>query len=82
MKKYLGVQPILSCVRKAIDTYNMIDEGDKIAVALSGVKDSITLLICLKHLQIFYPKHFEFIAVSVNPGFEFFNLDLNFLVLD
>ena len=35
MKKYIGVQNILSHMRKAIDTYNMIDEGDKIVVALS-----------------------------------------------
>ncbi len=35
MKKYLGIQHILSNMRKAIDIYNMIDDGDKIAVALS-----------------------------------------------
>ena len=35
MKKYIGIQHILSHMRKAIDTYNMIDEGDKIVVALS-----------------------------------------------
>src|SRR5574344_380157 len=51
----------------------MISEGDKIAVALSGGKDSITLLHALKTLQRFYPKHFDLIAISVNPGFEFFN---------
>lgn len=38
MKKYLGLQHILSNIRKAIDTYNMIDEGDKVAVALSRWK--------------------------------------------
>ena len=50
----------------------MIDEGDKIAVCLSGGKDSITMLNGLKALQRFYPKHFEIIAISINPGFEFF----------
>ena len=66
---------ILSYVRRAIDDYNMIDDGDKIAVALSGGKDSITMLKALKNLQIFYPKKFELIAISVNPGFEFFDAD-------
>ena len=61
---------ILGRVRRAVEDYNMIEEGDKIAVALSGGKDSITLLKALKTLQIFYPKHFELIAISVNPGFE------------
>ena len=64
---------ILGRVRRAVEDYNMIEEGDKIAVALSGGKDSITLLKALKNLQIFYPKHFDLIAISVNPGFDFFN---------
>ena len=67
------MQKILSYMRKAIDEFGMIDEGDKIAVALSGGKDSITMLLGLKDLQIFYPKKFDIIAISVNPGFEFFN---------
>lgn len=69
------MQKILGYLRKAIEHYNMIDEGDKIAVALSGGKDSITLLKGLKALQRFYPKQFELIAISVNPGFEFFDTD-------
>lgn len=69
------MQRILSYLRKAIDEYEMIEDGDKIAIALSGGKDSITLLMALKNLQIFYPKKFDIIAVSVNPGFEFFNSD-------
>lgn len=67
------MQKILSYLRKAIEHYNMIEEGDKMAVALSGGKDSITLLKGLKALQRFYPNHFELIAISVNPGFEFFD---------
>ena len=38
MKKLLGMQPILGHIRKAVDTYGMIEDGDKIAVALSGGK--------------------------------------------
>lgn len=69
------MQRILSHMRKAIEEYNMIDEGDKIAVCLSGGKDSITMLHAFKALQRFYPKKFEIIAVSVDPGFEFFNTE-------
>ena len=75
---YRGVlimQRILSYLRKAIETYNMIQDGDKIAVGLSGGKDSFTLLMSLKALQRFYPAHFELLAISVDPGFEFFNKD-------
>lgn len=64
---------ILSPMRKAIEDYEMIQDGDKIAVALSGGKDSITMLKALKSLQYFYPKKFDLVAISVNPGFEFFD---------
>ena len=67
------MQRVLSYIRKAVDDFNMIEDGDKIAVGLSGGKDSITLLMGLKNLQRFYNKNFEVIAISVNPGFEFFN---------
>lgn len=70
------MQRMLSYIRKAIEDYNMIEDGDKIAVGLSGGKDSITLLMALKALQRFYPKKFDIIAVSINPGFDFFNSDI------
>ena len=69
------MQRILSYMRKAIEEYNMIEEGDKIAVCLSGGKDSISMLYGLKNLQRFYPKKFDIIAVSINPGFDFFDTD-------
>ena len=69
------MQRILSYMRKAIEEYHMIEEGDKIAVCLSGGKDSITMLNAFKALQRFYPKKFEIIAVSINPGFEYFDTD-------
>ena len=70
------MQKILSKMRKAIEDYNMINEGDKIAVALSGGKDSIALLYALKNLQLFYPKKFEIMAITVNPGFDGFDTKL------
>ena len=69
------MQKILSSLRRAIDDFKMIKEGDKIAVALSGGKDSITLLMALKNLQIFYPQQFSIIAVSINPGFDGFDIE-------
>ena len=48
------MQKILGYMRKAIEDYHMIDEGDKIAVGLSGGKDSITMLMGFKALQRFY----------------------------
>lgn len=70
------MQKILSHMRKAIEEYHMIEEGDKIAICLSGGKDSITMLNAFKALQRFYPKHFEIIAISIDPGFEFFDTNL------
>lgn len=60
-------------MRKAIEEYNMIEENDKIAIGLSGGKDSITMLHAFKALQRFYPKKFDIIAITIDPGFEFFN---------
>ena len=67
------MQKILSNFRKAIEEYKMIDEGDKIGICLSGGKDSITMLYAFKALQRFYPKHFDIVAISIDPGFEFFD---------
>lgn len=63
-------QRLMSYARKAIDDYGMIDEGDKIAIGLSGGKDSIALLYALHGLQIFYPSKFEIYAISIDLGFD------------
>ena len=70
----MKLQQLLSQTRKAINDYQMIENGDKIAVGLSGGKDSMTLLYVLKSLQRFYPKSFELMAITVDPGFESFDL--------
>ncbi len=61
---------ILSFVRRAVDDYNMIEEGDKIAVGVSGGKDSLALLCALARLRLFYPKKFDLVAITVDMGFE------------
>ena len=71
----MRLQQVLSYVRRASDDYDMIQEGDRIAVGISGGKDSLTLLYALHGLQRFYPQHFELHAVTVDLGFQ--NLDLS-----
>lgn len=71
----MKLQQVLSRVRKAVDDYGMIQDGDKIAVGISGGKDSLTLLYALAHLRIFYPNSFEIHAITVDLGFGNFDLD-------
>ena len=61
---------LLSFIRRAVDDYAMIEEGDKIAVGVSGGKDSLALLSGLAALRRFYPKKFDIIAVTVDMGLE------------
>ena len=70
----MKLQQVMSYVRRAVDDYQMIEEGDNIAVGISGGKDSLTLLYALNGLKRFYPKKFEIHAVTVDLGFK--NLDL------
>lgn len=71
----MKLQRLLSYTRKAVDKYQMINNGDKIAIGISGGKDSLALLYALKGLQRFYPNQFELEAITVSLGFDHFNLD-------
>ena len=71
----MELQRVLSLVRKAVDDYEMISDGDRIAVGISGGNDSLTLLKALSHLKKFYPKKFDLFAVTVDLGFNNLNLD-------
>jgi len=64
----MHTQKLLSYMRQCIQKYNMIQSGDKIAVGLSGGKDSYTLLMGLKELQKFYPENYELCAIYVDLG--------------
>ena len=70
----MKVQQLYSFARRAIDDYQMIADGDKIAVGISGGKDSLALLYALAGLRRFYPNHFELVAISVDLGYEGFDL--------
>ena len=61
---------MLSFVRRAVDDYNMIEDGDRIAVGVSGGKDSLTLLAVMAALKRFYPKRFEVVGITIDMGFE------------
>ena len=63
------MKKILSRVRRAVDDYQMIREGDRIAVGVSGGKDSLALLCALAALRRFYPRKYELIAVSLDMGY-------------
>lgn len=66
----MNLQRLLSLTRQAVDKYQMIDEGDHIAIGISGGKDSLTLLYALHGLMKFYPKKFHITALTVDPGFD------------
>ncbi len=70
----MKLQRLYSLTRQAIDTYHMISDGDHIAVGISGGKDSLTLLYALQGLRQFYPQHFSLSAISVDLGYEGFDL--------
>lgn len=57
-------------VRRAVDDYRMIEAGDRIAVGISGGKDSLILLLALNHLKTYYPRPFELEAITIELGFE------------
>lgn len=71
----MNYQRLLSLTRQAVQDYDMIRDGDRIAVAVSGGKDSLTLALALNGLSHFYPKHFTLHAYSVDLGFE--NMDFS-----
>lgn len=70
----MKLQQLYSKVRQAMQAYDMVQAGDKIALGISGGKDSLGLLYALAGLRKFYPAPFEVIAITVDLGYEGFDL--------
>ena len=62
------MQKLLGLLRRCTDDYHMIEEGDRIAVGISGGKDSLALLVLMANLRRFYPKPFELQAITIDMG--------------
>ena len=65
----MTLQKLLSPMRRAINDYNMIENGDKIAVGLSGGKDSLALLTLLARYKQFSEHDFDLCAITIDMGF-------------
>lgn len=70
----MKLRKLYSLTKKALDDFKMIESGDRIAVGISGGKDSLALLYALAGLRQFYSEKFEIIAVTVDAGYGEFNL--------
>lgn len=66
----IELQRILSFARRAMADYEMVLPNDKVAVGISGGKDSLTLLVALAALRRFYPIPYDLVAIMVDMGFE------------
>ena len=64
------MQKLLSRVRSCVDRYSMIKDGDRIAVGVSGGKDSLALLCVLSELRKFYPEKYDLCALMLDMGFD------------
>lgn len=71
----MTLQRLYSLVRQAMQKYNMVKEGDRVAIGISGGKDSLSLLYALAGLRNFYPEKFELVAITVDLGYEGFDLE-------
>lgn len=69
----MKLQRLLSLTRKAVDDYQLISPNDKIALGISGGKDSLTLLYALANLQKFSPIPFSLCAITVDLGYSNFD---------
>lgn len=60
---------LMSRMRAAMEKYNMIEEGDIVAVGVSGGKDSLALLYALSEMRRFYPVKYEVKAITADMRF-------------
>lgn len=69
------MQQISGYLRRAVDDYQMIEPGERVAIALSGGKDSMLLLHAMKHLSRYHPAKFDLIAIFIDLGFDNINIE-------
>lgn len=70
----MKLQKLYSYVRRALNDYEMIEENDRIAIGISGGKDSLALLYALSGIRKFYPVKFSIVAITIDLGWEDFDL--------
>ena len=78
----MKLQQMLSVVRKAVDEFQMIETGDRIAAGVSGGKDSLAMLAALRELQRFYPHSYSLEAVTVDLGFTKVDTTIGEIIFD
>ena len=66
----MTMNKVAGLVRRCVEDYDMISDGETIAVCVSGGKDSIALLCAMKSLSVYYPKQFNLHAITLSMGFE------------
>lgn len=64
------MQKLVGLVRRCVDDYHMLEPGDRVAVGVSGGKDSLTLLVLLAALREYHPSHFSLEAITIDMGLE------------
>ena len=66
----MKLQKLYSYIRQAINDFEMIEDGDKIAIGVSGGKDSLALLYGLAGIRKIIPEKIEIVAITVDLGYE------------